>query len=56
MGSEILFKLLYTGTSILSLPLLIYIAFQIGKTMQTINQLNIRVTKLENKVFNDGDK
>ena len=54
MGSEILFKLLYTGTSILSLPLLIYIAFQIGKTIQKINQLDIRVTKIEDKIFDGG--
>ena len=55
MGSEIIFKLLYTGTSIMSLPLLIYITFQIGKTIQKINQLDIRVTKIEDKIFS-GDK
>ena len=54
MLSELLFKFLYTATSIVSLPLLIYITFQIGKTIQKINQLEVRVTKIEDKIY-DGD-
>lgn len=42
---------LYRGTSIISLPLLIYIAFQTGKVIQNIKDLNFRVSKLENRVY-----
>ena len=47
---------LYRGTSIISLPLVIYITFQVGKVVQNIQDLNKRVSQLEKKVYCKGDK
>ena len=52
---KVTFEWLYGGVSVISLPLLIYIAFKTGKIVQNVCDLNVRITKLENKVYH-GDK
>ena len=44
---------LYVPATIdISLPFILYIAFQVGRIVQNIHDINCRIDKLEMKVYN----